>query len=175
MFPIVLLGAKTKTGLELALKCIEFSGTESVNSEEPVLKFKYAVLAQSLEPFRKIQAKDEQGELLFEEDGTTPIFLPPTLEDYYYETLSDGYKDYSNQTLRQDLEIVNGIPQPAFEQAKDELDNLLFEEDGTTPIMIPVMIGNIDFWLKWGGQGIIADLYFTVGQIKQEPIETFYK
>ena len=44
MFPIVLLNAKTKTGLELALKCIEFSGTESVNSEEPVLKFKYAVV-----------------------------------------------------------------------------------------------------------------------------------
>ncbi len=175
MFPIVLLNAKTKTGLELALKCIEFSGTESVNSEAPVLKFKWTVCKQSLEPFRKIQAKDEQGELLFEEDGTTPIFLPPTLEDYYYEKLSDGYKDYSNQTLRQDLEIVNGVPQPKLEQAKDEFDNLLFEEDGTTPIMIPKMIGNIDFWLKFGGDAIIADLYFTAGQIKQEPLETFYK
>jgi len=40
MFPIVLLGAKTKTGLELALKCIEFYGTESVNSIDPVLNFK---------------------------------------------------------------------------------------------------------------------------------------
>jgi len=175
MFPIVLLGAKTKTGLELALKCVRFAGSEDVNSEDPILKFEYAVCEQSLEPFRKIQSKNEQGELLFEEDGITPIFLPPTLEDYYYKKLSDGSKDYSNQTLRQDLEIVNGIPQPAFEQAKDELDNLLFEEDGVTPIMIPVMIGNIDFWLKWGGQGIIADLYFTAGQIKQEPLETFYK
>ena len=34
MFPIVLLNAKTKTGLELALKCIEFYGTESVNSTD---------------------------------------------------------------------------------------------------------------------------------------------
>jgi hypothetical protein len=155
MFPIVLLGAKTKTGLELALKCVEFSGTESVNSNEPILNFKYAVLAQSVEPFRNVEN--------------------PSLEDYYYEKLSEGFKSYSNQTLRVDLEIVNGVPTPIFEQAKDEFDNLLFEEDGVTPIMIPKMIGNIDFWLKFGGNGIIADLYFTVGQIKQEPLETFYK
>lgn len=171
MFPIVLLGAKTKTGLELALKCIEFFGTESVNSTEPILNFKYAVLAQSVEPFRNVEN--------------------PALEDFYYEKLSEGFKSYSNQTLRQDLEIVDGVPHPAFEQAKDEFDNLLFEPEldennqivviddviqyTTTPIMIPKMIGNIDFWLKFGGDGIIADLYFTANQIKQEPIETFYK
>lgn len=155
MFPIVLLGTKTKTGLELALKCIEFSGTESVNSIDPILNFKYAVLAQSVEPFRNVEN--------------------PALEDYYYEKLSEGFKSYSNQTLRVDLEIVNGVPTPIFEQAKDEFDNLLFEEDGITPIMIPTMIGNIDFWLKFGGNAVIADLYFTLGQIKQEPIETFYK
>lgn len=155
MFPIVLLGAKTKTGLELALKCIEFSGTEAVNSIDPVLDFKYAVLAQSVEPFRNADN--------------------PDLEDYYYEKLSEGFKSYSNQTLRVDLEIVNGVPQPKMEQAKDEFDNLLFLEDGITPIMIPTMIGNIDFWLKFGGDAIIADLDFTLSQIKQEPIETFYK
>ena len=155
MFPIVLLGAKTKTGLELALKCIEFSGTESVNSTDSILNFKYAVLAQSVEPFRNVEN--------------------PALEDFYYEKLSEGFKSYSNQTLRVDLEIVDGVPQPKLEQAKDEFDNLLFEEDGTTPIMIPKMIGNIDFWLKFGGDAIIADLYFTLGQIKLEPIETFYK
>ena len=155
MFPIVLLNAKTKTGLELALKCIEFSGTESVNSNDPILNFKYAVLAQSVEPFRNVDN--------------------PDLEDYYYEKLSEGFKSYSNQTLRVDLEIVNGVPTPIFEQAKDEFDNLLFEEDGITPIMIPKMIGNIDFWLKFGGNAIIADLGFTLSQIKQEPLETFYK
>lgn len=155
MFPIILLNAKTKIGLELALKCIEFSGTESVNSIDPILNFKYAVLAQSVEPFRNVEY--------------------PALEDYYYEKLSEGFKAYSNQTLRVDLEIVNGVPQPIMEQAKDEFDNLLFLEDGITPIMIPTMIGNIDFWLKFGGNAIIADLYFTLSQIKQEPIETFYK
>jgi len=171
MFPIVLLNAKTKTGLELALKCIEFSGTEAVNSTAPVLNFKYAVLAQSVSPFRNIEN--------------------PSLEDYYYEKLSEGFKSYSNQTLRQDLEIVNGVPTPIFEQAKDEFDNLLFEPEldennqvviiddviqyTDTPIMIPKMIGNIDFWLKFGGDAIIADLGFTLSQIKQEPLETFYK
>ena len=155
MFPIVLLGTKTKTGLELALKCVEFSGTEAVNSTEPILNFKYAILAQSVEPFRNVEN--------------------PVLEDFYYEKLSEGFKSYSNQTLRVDLEIVNGVPQPKMEQAKDELDNLLFEEDGITPIMIPTMIGNIDFWVKFGGDAIIADLNFTLSQIKQEPIETFYK
>lgn len=171
MFPIVLLGTKTKTGLELALKCIEFSGTESVNSIDSILNFKYAVLAQSVEPFRNVDN--------------------PDLEDFYYEKLSEGFKSYSNQTLRVDLEIVNGVPQPIFEQAKDENGNLLFEPEldennqiimiddviqyTTTPIMIPKMIGNIDFWLKFGGNAIISDLNFTLSQIKQEPIETFYK
>jgi hypothetical protein len=155
MFPIVLLGTKTKTGLELALKCIEFSGTELVNSTDPILNFKYAVLAQSVEPFRNIE--------------------DPALEDFYYEKLSEGFKSYSNQTLRVDLEIINGVPQPIIEQAKDENGELLFEEDGITAIMIPKMIGNIDFWLKFGGDAVLADLAFTLSQIKQEPLQTFYK
>jgi hypothetical protein len=155
MFPIVLLGAKTKTGLELALKCIEFSGTEAVNSNDPILNFKYAVLVQSVEPFQNVEN--------------------PSLEDYYYEKLSEGFKSYSNQTLRVDLEIVNGIPQPILEQAKNENGDLLFEEDGVTPIMIPTMIGNIDFWLKFGGSAVLQDLKYTLSQIGQQPVETFIK
>lgn len=139
MFPITKLNAKTNTGLELVLKCVGFSGIEAVNSTEPILRFKYAVCEQSLEPFRNIEN--------------------PSMEDYIYKELNEGSKDYSNQTLRQDIEIINGIPTPQFEQ------------DGVTP----KMIGNIDFWLKFGGDGIIADLYFTLSQIKQEPLETFYK
>lgn len=158
MFAVEKLNVKNRSGLEICIVCDRFGARSEINSNEIVLDFFWKVCTQSIEPFRNVEN--------------------PTPKDYYYEQIvgvAEGVKTYSNADLRVDLEIVNGVPTPKFEQAKDELGNLLFEEDGVTPIMIPVMIGNIDFWLKFGGDGILADLAFTLSQIKQQPINTFIK
>lgn len=147
----------TELGNKICLVCTSFEPRSEVNSSEIFIDFKWVLCVQSLAPFRNTEN--------------------PTLWDYKYQEIegAKGVRTYSNADKRIDLEIVDGVPQPVFEQAKDEFDNLLFEEDGTTPIMIPKTIRNIDFWMKFGGDGIIEDLQYTNTQTSMQPIETFYK
>lgn len=164
----------TELGNKICLVCDMFGGGSSVNSGEITLEFKWKVCAQSLDPYHNIST--------------------PTLFDYKYQEIAgvaQGIKSYSNLDKRVDLQIINGTPQPKFEQAKDDESNLMYfpelDENGgivvindivqytTNPIMMPVMIGNIDFWLKFGGQAILQDLKFTLGQISISDISTFIK
>jgi hypothetical protein len=174
MFAVEKLNVKTHTGLDICIVCDKFGASSSVQSDDIVLEFKWKVCAQSILPFRNVEN--------------------PTLKDYYYEPIAgvaEGLKTYSNSDLRVDLEIIDGVPNPKFEQAKDEFGNLMFvpelDENGeivlvdevpqytADPVMIPVMIGNIDFWLKFGGSAILQDLAFTLSQIKQQPVTSFIK
>ena len=148
----------TELGNKICLVCDKFGGVSAVNTGEILLEFNWKVCVQAIEPFRNISN--------------------PTLQDYKYQEIvgaSNGYKSYSNNDLRVDLEIVNGVPTPKFEQAKGVLGELLFESDGVTPIMTPIMIGNIDFWMKFGGDSIIQDLNFTLYQISMSDISNFIK
>lgn len=145
MFAVEKLNVKTHTGLDICIVCDRFGASSSVNSDEIVLEFRWKVCSKSIDPIRN--------------------FENPTLTDYFYEPIAgvaEGVKTYSNSDLRIDLEIVDGVPTPKFQ--KDENGDLA-----------PVMIGNIDFWIKFGGSAILQDLEYTLSQIGQQPVETFIK
>lgn len=139
----------TELGNKICLVCDRFGGSSAINSSEILLNFNWKVCIQAIEPFRNLQS--------------------PTLQDYKYQEIvgaSNGYKAYSNNDLRVDLEIINGVPTPIMIQAFDIENN---------SYMTPKMIGNIDFWMKFGGDAIIQDLNFTLYQISLLDISNFVK
>lgn len=183
----------TELGNKICIVCDGFGAKSELNSDEIALELKWKVSIQALTPYRNIEN--------------------PTLKDYKYQEIAGvaaGVRAYTNADKRQDLEIVNGVPTPKFEQARDEFGNLLYmpelDENGEVvtipevipavivddmevepertinhilytiePVMIPTMIGNIDFWLKFGGAGIVQDLSFTLYQISLNDISSFVK
>ena len=182
----------TELGNKICLICTSFEPRSAVNSDEIIIDFKWSICAKAFEPYRNIEAPTLFDYKYQEIAGAKGVRSYTNADKRVDLEIVDGVPrpkmiqatdEFGNPAFLPQLD-VNGdvvtipeiIPAVIENDVEIEPEHTIYHVQYTdTPVMIPVMIGNIDFWLKWGGQGIIQDLKFTNTQISMSDISTFIK
>ena len=182
----------TELGNKICLICTSFEPRSAVNSDEIIIDFKWSICAKAFEPYRNIEAPTLFDYKYQEIAGAKGVRSYTNADKRVDLEIVNGVPqpkmiqatdEFGNPAFLPQLD-VNGeaitipeiIPAVIVDEIEIEPERTIYHVQYTTdPVMVPVMIGNIDFWVKFGGASIIQDLQFTTSQISKSDISTFIK
>lgn len=182
----------TELGNKICLICTSFEPRSAVNSDEIIIDFKWSICAKAFEPYRNIESATLFDYKYQEIAGAKGVMSYTNADKRVDLEIVDGVPqpkmiqatdEFGNPAFLPQLD-VNGeaitipeiIPAVIVDEIEVEPERTIYHVQYTiNPVMVPVMIGNIDFWVKFGGAAIIQDLQFTTSQISKSDISTFIK
>lgn len=182
----------TELGNKICLVCTSFEPRSQINSDEIIIDFKWSICAQAFEPYRNIEAATLFDFKYQEIAGAKGVRSYTNADKRVDLEVIDGVPqpkmiqatdEFGNPAFLPELDengevvtIPEVIPAVIVDEAEVEPERTIYHIQYTPdPVMVPVMIGNIDFWVKFGGSAIIQDLQFTLNQISKSDISTLVK